>query len=94
MVGVTECGYARGEGLPHVDNKFLNVNINNFENLDKHEGGGWSDNVDKVILLNFETFLMRFFGHLNKHLVVFSLYLTIRKKLKKLIHRNLKKKYY
>ena len=30
--------------------KFLNVNIINFENVDKPEGGG-SDNVDKVILL-------------------------------------------
>ena len=29
--------------------KFLNVNIVNFENVDKPEGGG-SDNVDKVIL--------------------------------------------
>ena len=29
--------------------KFLNVNIINFENVDKPEGGG-SDNVDKVIL--------------------------------------------
>ncbi len=28
--------------------KFLNVNIINFENVDKPEGGG-SDNVDKVI---------------------------------------------
>ena len=35
--------------------KFLNVNIINFENVDKPEGGG-SDNVDKVILLNFGTF--------------------------------------
>ena len=34
--------------------KFLNVNIINFENVDKPEGGG-SDNVDKVILLNFNT---------------------------------------
>ena len=34
--------------------KFLNVNIINFENVDKPEG--WSDNVDKVILLNFGTF--------------------------------------
>ena len=35
--------------------KFLNVNIINFEKVDKPEGGG-SDNVDKVILLNFGTF--------------------------------------
>ena len=44
-----------GRGSPHVDKKFLNVNIINFENVDKPEGGG-SDNVDKVILLNFGTF--------------------------------------
>ena len=30
--------------------KFLNVNIINFENVDKPEGGWGSDNVDKVIL--------------------------------------------
>ena len=36
-----------GEGSSHVDKKFLNVNIINFEKVDKPEGGG-SDNVDKV----------------------------------------------
>ena len=35
--------------------KFLNVNIINFEKVDKPEGGG-SDNVNKVILLNYGTF--------------------------------------
>ena len=35
--------------------KFLNVNIINFEKVDKPKVGG-SDNVDKVILLNFGTF--------------------------------------
>ena len=34
---------------PHVDKKFPNLNIINFENVDKPKGGG-SDNVDKVIL--------------------------------------------
>ena len=38
-----------------MDKKFPNVNIFNFENVDKPEGGG-PDNVDKVILLNFDTF--------------------------------------
>ena len=33
----------------------FNVNIINFDNVDKPEGGG-SDNVDKVILWNFGTF--------------------------------------
>ena len=54
------------------------MNIINFENVDKPEGGG-SDNVDKVILLNFGTFWW-FFGHFNTYLVVFSLYLAIIKK--------------
>ena len=36
--------------------KFLIVNIINFENVDKPEGGGGSENVDKVIWLNFGTF--------------------------------------
>jgi hypothetical protein len=44
-----------GGGAPQ-DNKFLNVNIINFENADKPEGGGGSDNVDMVILLNFGNF--------------------------------------
>ena len=42
-----------------MDKKFLNVNIINFENVDKPEGGG-SDNVDKVfcdILALFDAFL-------------------------------------
>ena len=30
--------------------KLLNVNIINFEIVDKPEGGGGSDNVDKIIL--------------------------------------------
>ena len=34
--------------------KFLNLNIINFENVDKPKGG-WSDNVDMVILFNFGT---------------------------------------
>ena len=33
-----------------MDKKFLN------ENLDKPEGGGGSDNVDKVIVINVGTF--------------------------------------
>ena len=37
--------------------KFLNVNIINFEKVDKPEGGGGSDIVDKGILLNVGTFL-------------------------------------
>ena len=32
------------------------MNIINFENVDKPEGGGGADNVDKVTLLNFGTF--------------------------------------
>ena len=35
--------------------KILNVNIINFEKVDKPEGGGL-DNVDKVILLNLKLF--------------------------------------
>jgi hypothetical protein len=62
---------------------FLNVNIINFENVDKPEGGG-SDNVDKDILLNFGAFLC-FFGHFNRYLVLFSLYLVI---IKKKIEKN------
>ena len=54
------------------------MNIINFENVDKTEGWG-SDNVDKVILLNFGTFYC-FFGHFNTYLVLFSLYLVIIKK--------------
>ena len=47
----------KGEGGGHQRwiKKFLNVNIINFEKVDKPKGGG-SDNVDKVILLNFGTF--------------------------------------
>ena len=44
-----------GEGSPHVDKIYLNVNIINVEKVDKPKGGG-ADNVDKVILLNFGTF--------------------------------------
>ena len=36
--------------------RILNVNIVNFKNVDKPEGEGGLDNVDKVILLNFGTF--------------------------------------
>ena len=50
-----------------------------FEKVYKPEGRGVSDIVDKVILLNFGTFLC-FFGHFNTYLVVFSLYLAIIKK--------------
>ena len=78
-----------GGGSPKVDKqgggsrrmwikKFLNVNIINFEKVDKPKGGG-SNNVDKVILLNFGTFWC-FFGNFNTYLVVFSLYLVIIKK--------------
>ena len=42
-------------GSPHVDKKFHNVNIINFENVDKPPGGG-SDNVDKIFFVNFGTF--------------------------------------
>ena len=37
------------------------------------------DNMDKVILLNFETFWC-FFGQLNAYLVVLTIYLAIIKK--------------
>ena len=59
--------------------KIRNVNIINFENVDKPEGGGWLDYVDNVFLVNFGTFWC-FFGHFNTYLVVFSLYLAIIKK--------------
>ena len=36
--------------------KFLNVNIINFENVGKPEGGGVGQCGLKVILLNFATF--------------------------------------
>ena len=45
----------RREGRRMWIKKFLNVNIIYFEKVDKPRGGG-SDNVDKVILLNFGTF--------------------------------------
>ena len=43
-----------------MDKKFLNVNIIKFENVDKPEGGGGSDNVDKVFFVIFGHFLMLF----------------------------------
>ena len=43
---------------PHVDKKkILNVNIINFEKVDKSMGRGL-DNVDKVFMLNFSIFFM------------------------------------
>ena len=57
--------------------KFLNVNIINFEKVDKPKGG--ADNEDKVILLNVDTFWC-FFGHFITYLVVFSLCYAIIKK--------------
>ena len=35
-----------GGGSPQVDKKFLNVNIINFQKVDKPRG--WSEKVDKV----------------------------------------------
>ena len=40
--------------------KILNVNIINFQKVDKPRGGG-SDNVEKVFVVEFRQFVMLFF---------------------------------